>query len=92
MNWDRSNYLLYQTVHGKPLAAGYISRPDPRTLVDRAPVLQEFRNEGPDIVNFDLAAQGESVLADLGIRWVVLDRYQMPGAPEPPPTMRARRA
>jgi hypothetical protein len=81
-NWDRPGYLLYQTEHGKPLSAGYISRDDPRTLIERAPVLQHFRRLGPDIVDIDLAQQGQQVLEDLGVRWVVLDRYKMPGGPE----------
>jgi hypothetical protein len=79
MNWDRPGYLLYQTVHHKPLISAYISRDDPRTLVDRAPVLQNFRHLGPDIIQFDLAGQGRQVLSDLGVGWVVLDRYKMPG-------------
>ena len=79
MNCDRPGYLLYQTVHGKPLSVAYISRDDPRTLTDRAPVLQHFRHLEPDIIAFDLAAQGRQVLTDLGVRWVVLDRYKMPG-------------
>jgi len=29
-----------------------------------------------------LAAQGQQVLADLGVRWVILDRYKMPGGRE----------
>ncbi len=82
MNWDRPGYLLYQTEHGKPLTVAYISRDDPRTLTDRAPVLQHFRHLGPDIIAFDLAAQGQQVLADLGVRWVTLDRYKMPGGRE----------
>lgn len=82
MNWDRPGYLLYQTEHGKPLTAAYISREDPRTLVERVPVLQHFRHLGPDIIVFDLAGQGQHVLADLDIRWVVLDRYKMPGGRE----------
>jgi hypothetical protein len=82
MNWDRPGYLLYQTIHGKPLTAAYISREDPRTLADRAPVLQHFRHLGPDVIAFDLAAQGEQVLHDLDVRWVVLDRYKMPGGQE----------
>ncbi|MGQ9491426.1 MAG: hypothetical protein ACUVS6_12125 [Anaerolineae bacterium] len=82
MNWDRPGYLLYQTVHGKPLTAAYISRDDPRTLVERAPVLQHFRHLGPDVIVFDLARQGQGALADLDVRWVVLDRYKMPGGPE----------
>ncbi len=81
MNWDRPSYLLHQTTHGKPLVAGYISRDDPRTLVYLAPVFQHFRNLGPDIIAFDLAAQGRQALYDLGVRWVVLDHYQMPAGP-----------
>ncbi len=81
MNWDRPGYLLYQTVHQKPLAVAYISRDDPRTLAERAPVLQELRHLGPDIIAFDLR-HGRQVLSDLGIRWVVLDRYKMPGGRE----------
>jgi hypothetical protein len=82
MNWDRPGYLLYQTIHGKPLTAAYISREDPRTLVERAPVLQHFRHLGPDIIAFALAGQGQQALAELGVRWVALDRYKMPGGKE----------
>jgi hypothetical protein len=45
-------------------------------------VLQHFRHLGPDIIRFNLAAQGKQVLNDLGVRWVVLDRYQMPAGEE----------
>lgn len=82
MNWDRPGYLLYQTEHSKPLTAAYISREDPRTLADRAPILQYFRHLGPDVIAFDLASQGQQALADLDVRWVVLDRYKMPGGRE----------
>ena len=82
VNWDRPGYLLYQTVHGKPLTAGYISRDDPRTLVYRAPVLQEFRFLGRDILCDDVRRLGPSVLSWMGIRYVVLDRYKMPGGAE----------
>ena len=82
VNWDRPWYLLYQSVHHKPLTAAYISREDPRTLVDRSPVLRYFRQLGQDGGNFDLGRDGQKALAELGIRWVVLDRYKMPGGPE----------
>jgi hypothetical protein len=83
-NYERPWYLLYQTVHGKPLATGYVTRDDPAVLRERAPVLSHFWFLGPDIhtQQFDLAAQGIQVLHDLGVRWVVLDRYKMPGGPE----------
>ncbi|MCB0132241.1 MAG: hypothetical protein KDD78_15380, partial [Caldilineaceae bacterium] len=60
----------------------YISRDDPRTLTERMPVLQHFRHLGPDILAVDPAALGMSVLADLGVETVVLDRYKMPGGLE----------
>ncbi|MEM7535204.1 MAG: hypothetical protein AAF639_23710 [Chloroflexota bacterium] len=82
MNYDRPGYLLYQTVHQQPLAVAYISRDDPRTLTERAPVLQHFRHLGPDILDIDPAQVGMTVLHDLGIRTVVLDRYKMPGGLE----------
>jgi hypothetical protein len=82
MNWDRPRYLLYQTVHHRPLTVAYISRDDPRTLVDRHPVLQRFRHLGPDIIALDWEHDGSALLAQIGVRWVVLDRYQMPGGEE----------
>jgi hypothetical protein len=81
VNWDRPGYLLYQTVHGKPLTAAYISRDDPRTLIGRAPVLRYFRRLEAD-PGLDLARDGEKALAELGVRWVVLDRYKMPSGQE----------
>jgi hypothetical protein len=82
MNYDRPGYLLYQTVHRRPLTVAYISRDDPRTLTERAPLLQHFRHLGPDILDVDPAQVGPTVLADLGVSHVVLDRYKMPGGPE----------
>lgn len=84
-NWSRPGYLLYQTVHGKPMSTGYVTRDDPNTLPSRAPVIGHFFWLGPDIHTrrFDLSAHGVQVLHDLlGVRWVVLDRYKMPGGLE----------
>jgi hypothetical protein len=82
MNYDRPGYLLYQTVHQKPLVVAYISRDDPRTLTERIPVLQHFRHLGPDIVDVNPVAVGSTVLNDLGIDLVIQDRYKMPGGVE----------
>jgi hypothetical protein len=82
MNYDRPGYLLYQTIHQKPLSVAYISRDDPRTLTERAPVLQHLRHLGPDILAVDPVEVGQTVFHDLGIRWIVLDRYKMPGGLE----------
>lgn len=82
MNYDRPGYLLYQTVHGRPLTVAYISRDDPRTYTERVPFLQHLRHLGPDILADDPAAVGLTVLGDLGVEVVVLDRYKMPGGAE----------
>lgn len=82
MNYDRPGYLLYQTVHQKPLTVAYISREDPRTLTERVPLLQQFRHLGPDIVVGDPVQLAPTVLHDLGIGLVIQDRYKMPGGLE----------
>ncbi len=82
MDWDRPGYLLYQTVHGKPLTAGYISRTDPRTLPGRVPVINRFRHLAEDINRVDdPAAWAPTLFGFLDIRWVILDRYKMPPSP-----------
>ena len=79
MEWDRPGYLLYQTVHGKPLTAGYISRTDPRTLPGRVPVISRFRHLQADINQVeDVAAWAPTMFEFMDIRWVILDRYKMP--------------
>ncbi len=82
MNYDRPGYLLYQTVHQQPLTVAYISRDDPRTWTERVATLQHFRQLGPDILGDDPAHIGPTVLHDLGVGTVVLDRYKMPGGAE----------
>lgn len=82
MNYDRPGYLLYQTVHQRPLTVAYISRDDPRTLTERVPVLQHFRHLGPDILQVDPVQTGLTILRDLDVAFVVLDRYKMPGGEE----------
>jgi hypothetical protein len=82
MNYDRPGYLLYQTVHRRPLTVAYISRDDPRTFTERVPLLQHWRHLGPDIIDADPAQVGTTVLHDLGVETVVLDRYKMPGGKE----------
>ncbi len=79
MNWDRPGYLLYQTVHAKPLTAGYISRNDPRTLPPRIPIISDFRHLGPDINAVPAASYAPTLFDFMDIDWVVVDRYKMPG-------------
>jgi hypothetical protein len=82
VNWDRPRYLLYQTVHGLPLVSAYTSRRDPVAPVEQYPGLQQLRALGPDVLAFPDAPTFATIAADLGLRWIVLDNYQMPGADE----------
>ena len=78
LDWDRPQYLLDQTVHGKPLTSAYTSRGNPRSWVDWTPLLMHLRRLGPYVIDADPAAVGLSVLQAAGIRYVVIDRYQLP--------------
>lgn len=77
MNWDRPAHLLYQTVHHKPLIAGYVTRPNPLSLVERVPVLQQFRFLGPDIITQDPGEVAPQVLAYLDVKYVILHGYML---------------
>ncbi len=78
MNWDRPAHLLYQTVHRKPIIAGYVTRPNPLSAVERVPVLQHFRFLGPDIIAQDPGEIAPEVFEYLGIRYVILHGYMLP--------------
>ncbi len=78
MNWDRPAHLLYQTVHHKPIIAGYVTRPNPFSLVERVPLLQHFRFLGPDIIAQDPGEIAPEVFGYLGIRYVILHGYMLP--------------
>ena len=68
--------------HGDELYAAWRDRRTVAPLTERAPVLQHFRHLGPDIINVDPGQVGLTVLHDLQVDYVVLDRYKMPGGLE----------
>jgi hypothetical protein len=78
MNWDRPAHLLYQTVHHKPIIAGYVTRPNPLSMIERVPVLQQFRSLQGDIIVQDPGDVSAEVLQYLGIRYVILHEYMLP--------------
>jgi hypothetical protein len=78
MNWDRPTHLLYQTVHHKPLVAGYVTRPNPLSLVERVPVLQNFRLLRPDIIAQDLKEIAPAVWEYMGVKYAILHDYMLP--------------
>jgi len=77
MNWDRPAHLLYQTVHRRPIIAGYVTRPNPLSLVERVPVLQHFRFLGPDIIAQDPREIAPEVFEYVGIRYAILHDYML---------------
>jgi hypothetical protein len=78
MNWDRPAHLLYQTVHHKPMIAGYVTRPNPLSMIERVPVLQHFRSLQRDIIVQDPSDISTEVFDYLGIRYVILHEYMLP--------------
>jgi hypothetical protein len=82
MNWDRPAHLLYQTVHHKPLVAGYVTRSNPLSLVERVPVLQHFRSLAPDIIAQDPGEVAPDVFEYLGVRYAILHPYMLPPGEE----------
>jgi hypothetical protein len=92
VNWDRPQYLLYQTLHGRPLISGYTSRREPLAPVELYPGLQQLRALGDDILAMPDADAFAAVARDLGLSYVVVDAYQMPGADEAEATKRLLRA
>lgn len=82
MNWDRPTPLLHQTTHGKRLLTAYTSRANPLELASRAPVLQQWRYLGPDIIDQPLDQVAPTIFFDFNLRYIVLDYWQMPPGPE----------
>ena len=78
MNWDRPAHLLYQTAHRKPIIAGYVTRPNPLSIVERVPVLQHFRFLGADIIVQDPKEIAPEVFDYMGVRYVIVHDYMLP--------------
>ncbi len=67
-------YLLYQTVHTKPIIGGYTSRTQLYPVLDEIPLLQAFARAQPsvDIIAQPPEAIAASVLSYFNIRYLVL--------------------
>jgi hypothetical protein len=77
MEYNRREDMFFQTVHAKPMTAGFTSREEPSTWLTRVPVLQNFRERGFDIIVQNLRTVAPTVLRDLGVRYIVVDYAQM---------------
>ncbi|WP_129676426.1 hypothetical protein [Candidatus Chloroploca sp. Khr17] len=70
----RSLYMLYQTVHQKPLMGGYLSREPAYPTIEQIPLLRMFayaRSE-PDIIVADPTAIAPSVFGYFDVRYLML--------------------
>jgi hypothetical protein len=68
-----SDYMAYQTVHGKPIVYGYLSRQPPDPFVENTPAVHYLLNSTPvDALPPAEAATGAATLRAAGIRYVVV--------------------
>ncbi len=68
-----SDYLAYQTVHGKPLVYGYLSRQPPDPFVEGTPVLHYLLNSTPpDSLTPAAVAAGVPALRAAQVRYVIV--------------------
>jgi hypothetical protein len=68
-----SDYMAYQTVHGKPIVYGYLSRQPPDPFVENTPAVHYLLNSTPvDALPPAEAATGAATLRTAGIRYVVV--------------------
>jgi hypothetical protein len=71
LSFKRSRSLAYQTIHGRPMIGGYLSRP----LVYPIQLLPPFRERDyptEDIVRSDAAAAGRWTLHFADVHWIVV--------------------
>ncbi|MDW8144736.1 MAG: hypothetical protein RMJ48_00305 [Roseiflexaceae bacterium] len=67
-------YMLYQTVHHKPLVGGHTARRLPYAILDELPVLRvlAYAKPAPDIIQQDMAAIAPSVFSYFNVRYLML--------------------
>ncbi|MDQ2806999.1 MAG: hypothetical protein M3Z04_08840, partial [Chloroflexota bacterium] len=68
-----SDYLAYQTVHGKPLVYGYLSRQPPDPFVEDTPALHYLLNSTPpDALTPAAATAAGPALRAANVRYVIV--------------------
>jgi hypothetical protein len=69
------DYMAYQTVHGKPIVGGYLSRQPPYVAVESTPALRYLRDDtaADDPARDSIAGgKGVSALRDMGVKYVII--------------------
>jgi hypothetical protein len=86
-----ADYMAYQTVHGKPMVYGYLSRQPPDPFIANTPVLTYLLNSSAaDSLPPAQAAAGAGALQAAGIRYVIVHWWAFTDAQAA--TMRAKLA
>lgn len=86
-----SDYMAYQTVHGKPIVGGYISRQPPYPTLQQVPALHYLLDATPldDPVKAQVSGgQGMAQLKEFGVKYVITRWWAF--TPELKATMRAK--
>src|SRR5205807_5791990 len=69
------DYMAYQTIHGKPIIGGYLSRQPPYPLLEKTPALKYLLDAtDPSDPVRDLVTNGKGVksLSDLGVKYIII--------------------
>ena len=69
------DYMAYQTIHGKPIIGGYLSRQPPYPLLTQVPALKyllEETNPADPIRDQVTGGKGVKALRDLGVKYVIV--------------------
>jgi hypothetical protein len=69
------DYMAYQTVHGKPIIGGYLSRQPPYATVEKTPALTYLLDTTPpdDPIRAQVQnGQGVQQLAELNVKYVII--------------------
>jgi hypothetical protein len=69
------DYMAYQTIHGKPIIGGYLSRQPPYPTLERTPALKYLLNttDPSDPLKGQVAGgKGVAALRDLGVKYVII--------------------
>lgn len=85
------DYMAYQTIHGKPIIGGYLSRQPPYPLLDQVPALKYLQDTtDPDdpIKSQITGGEGARQLRDLNVKYIIIHWWAF--TPEQKTAMRAK--
>jgi hypothetical protein len=69
------DYMAYQTIHGKPIIGGYLSRQPPYPLMTQLPALKYLQDttDPSDPIKAQITGgKGVKSLSDLGVKYVII--------------------